>query len=249
MKKFLLSILIVTMIVVFSGCKTERTIKTETETTVIETEAKAISTLKTVIISETTATTSGERRVTGDGGTLTFIKGETVSGVDIEINGKPFTNCVIKNAPMNGTVTTGVVNPWDEEIKGLKVISNDEILGSNTIPSASTSSNIDYGNNPQKYIPHPNMYKETGISGQIYTWTFTVRNDEYAIVGGYSVNGIIDGLYKGFGPGTYTVNIIDGFISVITAEWGANEFDFRVDQAILYGWAHTNIDRGPIPTK
>lgn len=104
----------------------------------------------------------------------------------------------------------------------------------------------DYGNTPQEYIPHPNMYKETGVSGQPFTWTFEVKSDEMAVVGGYNVNGQAGGNYIGYGPGTHSVTVIDGFISVVNSQWGKAEFDFRVNQAEKFGWAHANLNPGPI---
>jgi hypothetical protein len=83
------------------------------------------------------------RRPTGDGKTLSFSKGDTVLGAAILINGKTFTNAVIKNAPMGGSVTSGVISPWASEMNGLTVISNDEILSapvSSSTPSSSSSS-------------------------------------------------------------------------------------------------------------
>lgn len=100
----------------------------------------------------------------------------------------------------------------------------------------------------QNYIPHPRFYQETGIEGT-KTWkNVIVNDDEYLVVGGVVVNGVKDGAYQGYGPGTYAkITVTNGFLSIVDDDWGANEFDFRVDQAVTYGWAHAHIDRGPIP--
>lgn len=99
----------------------------------------------------------------------------------------------------------------------------------------------------QNYVPHPRRYEETGIEGT-KTWeNLVVNDDEYLVVGGVTVNGINDGVYQGYGPGTYTVTVTNGFISVVDDDWGDEEFDFRVDQAVQYGWAHAHLSRGVIP--
>lgn len=100
----------------------------------------------------------------------------------------------------------------------------------------------------QAYIPHPRFYQETGIEGT-KTWkNVVVNDDEYLVVGGVVVNGVSDGVYQGYGPGTYAkITVTDGFLSIVDDDWGAQEFDFRVAQAITYKWAHAHINRGPIP--
>jgi hypothetical protein len=57
------------------------------------------------------------RRTSGDGGTIGFEAGEIVQGVDIVVNGQEANNCILNPAPGNGTVKTGVVNPWLSEVK------------------------------------------------------------------------------------------------------------------------------------
>ncbi len=99
----------------------------------------------------------------------------------------------------------------------------------------------------QSYVPHPRYYQETGTEGTKTFKNLVVNNDEYLIVGGTSVNGTNNGVYRGYGPGTYTIKVSNGFVSIVDDDWGAQEFDFRVAQAIEYGWAHSHINRGPIP--
>jgi hypothetical protein len=87
--------------------------------------------------SSTPVISADKRKTTGDGKKLSFNKGDTVLGAAIIINGKTFINCVIKNAPMSGSVTSGVINPWTSEMNGLTVISDSEILSA---PTSATSS-------------------------------------------------------------------------------------------------------------
>lgn len=119
-------------------------------------------------------------------------------------------------------------------------------LGPATQPPIVSDPALDHGNNPQPYIPHPNFYVETGVSDKEYTWTVNVSDGEVMVVGGTSVNGLSGGTYQGFGPGKYTVKVINGFVSVVKAEWGKNEWDFRIGQAVQYNWAHANENPGPI---
>lgn len=115
---------------------------------------------------------------------------------------------------------------------------------------ATIDSNVDTSGlvTEQAYIPHPRRYEETGIENT-KTWkNIVVNDDEYLVVGGTSVNGTNDGVYRGYGPGTYTtITVTNGFISIVDDDWGDEEFDFRVDQAVEYGWARAHINRGVIP--
>lgn len=109
-----------------------------TETGVIGTTAEKTTVSTTVKNTKTTTTVGNKRQTTGNGKTVTFKKGSTVLGAWIEINGKSFNDCVIVDAPMDGTITSGVIWPWKSEMKSLKVISNDEILTSSpttTVPT------------------------------------------------------------------------------------------------------------------
>lgn len=99
---------------------------------------------------------------------------------------------------------------------------------------------------PQMHIPHPNLYMETTVSSKEYTWTLVVNDGEIGIIGGWSVNGQDQGTYKALSAGAYTVTIIDGFALTVEKQWARDEWDFRIAQAIEYGWAHANLDPGPI---
>ena len=103
-----------------------------------ESTTKAKTTTTTTKKQTTTTTTKDKRLETGNGKRLDFPKGVTVCGATIEINGKTFINCIIKDAPMNGVVVSGVIWPWKSEIKGLKLVNNDEILA--PIPTTTTIS-------------------------------------------------------------------------------------------------------------
>jgi len=81
-----------------------------------------------LVTSMTIAATTNDRQATGVGKTLSFKKGESVCGAVIKINNKTFFNSYIKEAPMNGKITSGVINFWQGEIKGLTFVSNTEIL-------------------------------------------------------------------------------------------------------------------------
>jgi len=104
----------------------------------------------------------------------------------------------------------------------------------------------EHGSNSQNYVPHPNFYVETGVQGQEYTWTLVVHDNEVGIVGGWSVDKQDQGTYKAFGPGTYTITIVDGFALIIEEKWAKEEWLFRLEQAKQYGWACNNIYPGPI---
>lgn len=99
--------------------------------------------------------------------------------------------------------------------------------------------------NPQNYVPHPNFYVETTVSSK-ETWVITVNEGEVGIIGGWSVNGKTGGTYIGLGPGTYTISVVDGFALTVEERWAQAEWNFRIGQAIQYGWSHENLDPGPI---
>lgn len=123
-------------------------------------------------------------------------------------------------------------------------------------PAATSVPMVIYGNadttgqvTEQPYVPHPRFYQETGIEGTKTFKNIVVNKDEYLIVGGLVVDGVGDGVYQGYGPGTYTITITNGFISIVDDDWGYMEFTFRVGEAVKYGWACSHIDLGPIPIK
>ena len=94
---------------------------------------------------------------------------------------------------------------------------------------------------PQPYIPHPSLYLETGIR-QTKVWQIELLPNTVAIIGGYEVDGLSGGVYKVLnGPGLIETTVTDGFVSVVQAEWGKEEFCFRIKQAEQFGWAHAHL--------
>lgn len=78
------------------------------------------------------------RKTSGEGKTITFKKGDFVCGSVIKINGKTYFNSYIHNAPQSGTITSGVVNYWRGENKGLTFVTTAQILATRTrIPTGS----------------------------------------------------------------------------------------------------------------
>lgn len=150
-------------------------------------------------------------------------------------------------------ITWWVVNDQNEKASQAKRIAQlEEIADAIPEPTeeASTETYADTSGKvaEQPYVSHPRRYEETG-TGKTKTWkNVVVNDDEYLVVGGVIVNGTKDGVYRGYDPGTYSkITVTDGFIAIVDDDWAGKEFDFRVDQAIKYNWAHAHIDRGPIP--
>jgi hypothetical protein len=98
----------------------------------------------------------------------------------------------------------------------------------------------------QQQQRHPTVYEETRVSSVPVTFDLDVPVGYIAIVGGWEVDGVDNGVYRAFGPGHQTVTIVDGFALLIEEEWGQAEFDFRVEQAEQLGWAHNTVDPGPL---
>lgn len=60
------------------------------------------------------------RHVTGNGKTRKFAKGDSVAGEVITLRGgKTFYQCYMAKAPSKGKVTSGVINPWNKEVRNL----------------------------------------------------------------------------------------------------------------------------------
>lgn len=88
-------------------------------------------------------------------------------------------------------------------------------------------------------------YNETGV-GLTRPWTLSVPPDRVLVVGGYRVNDRKPGVYKAYGGGqTVTINVTDGFYSIVKAEKGPGEFCFRVGQARQMGQALSVME--PLP--
>lgn len=124
--------------------------------------------------------------------------------------------------------------------------------------AAPTQPQQPYGLNPQPQIGHPSMYIETGVpcknqagnapgftctqnDDHTRRWNFDLLPGSVAIIGGFRVDGTQDGVYKVVLSGHVDTTVTDGFISVIEQVWGNNEFCFRLDQTILFRWAHAHV--------
>lgn len=92
----------------------------------------------------------------------------------------------------------------------------------------------------------PRWYEATGTGVNTKTFTLIVNTGENAIVGGFKIDGVSNGVYKGYGPGTYTVTITDGFALITSNVNALGEWNFRLAQAKQFGWACAHIDPGPI---
>jgi len=78
------------------------------------------------------------------------------------------------------------------------------------------------------------------------TKTFTRNVDacQIAIVGGYRVDGIENGVYEMIcRSGSFSRTVTDGFVVLIPAELANGELDRRITQARLNGWAHQHVTR------
>lgn len=94
---------------------------------------------------------------------------------------------------------------------------------------------------PATMMGRPSLYLETG-TGKTQTWTLEILPNMVAIIGGYTVNGLTQGVYMAqAGPSALNVTVTDGFVAITKSEWGNQEFCFRVDQAIQYNWAHNTV--------
>lgn len=163
------------------------------------------------------------RQVTGDGQRLEFPKGVTVCGAAVEINGKTFPNCVIKDAPMGGVVISGVIWPWEEEIGNLTVISNDEILApieTTTTISTPTETTTVETTIPTETTASTETTKVRTPTGAGQSLTFQVGD---TVVGwNISVNGqTYEGgvvLYNSPYAGTVTDGVINPWTSEITTQ-------------------------------
>ncbi|MFA7675833.1 MAG: hypothetical protein WCY28_00265, partial [Candidatus Shapirobacteria bacterium] len=99
---------------------------------------------------------------------------------------------------------------------------------------------------PQTQIGHPSIYVETHVSGNPIKYVFDIPQEYVGIVGGYNVDGVDKGVYKAFGPGHYEIVVTDGFGLITNDNWAQAEFEFRIQQAIDYKWAHAHIIPGPL---
>lgn len=109
---------------------------------------------------------------------------------------------------------------------------------------------VQYCDNPQPQIRHASLYLETGVpdpysedvNNHTKLWNFRVVDGMTAIVGGFTVDGTSDGVYRAIqGPGRVNTKVTDGFVEVIRSDWANAQFCERVRQAKNEGWAHQHI--------
>jgi len=105
---------------------------------------------------------------------------------------------------------------------------------------------VNPADSPQPQIGHPSAYGETHVSGTPVCVVIDVPSDYVGIVGGFSIDDKTNGVYQAFGPGHHEFVISDGFGLITTGTWAQAEWEFRLQQADTYNWAHTHIDNGPL---
>ncbi len=93
---------------------------------------------------------------------------------------------------------------------------------------------------------HPAIYSQTQVSGVPVSYIIDVPDGYFAIVGGFKVDDVNNGVYQGLGPGHYTRTVTDGFVEIVRATWAKAEWDFRIGEATQFNWAHNSVDAGPI---
>lgn len=191
------------------------------------------------------------RRESGQNNTIAFNPGEMVYGWRITFSDGRMCDggqCFVTSAPLAGTVTSGVVNPWSSEIVGL----TDSIFTrpATLTEAAATPNAVPYNIPPQPQVGHPSLYLETGvpdpygqsIDAHTKHWVIELLPGTTAIIGGFTVDGVENGVYKAVaGPGVVDTVVTDGFVAVTTNEWANAEFCFRVNQAIQFNWAHQTL--------
>lgn len=132
------------------------------------------------------------------------------------------------------TSQTSAGNPATDSQTTQKQSGNTAPPSSNVAPS--------YDLPPQAYVPHPSSYQETGVGEKTKTWTIPVLAGTTLVYGGYTVGNETGGVYGAMqGPTTVTLTVTDGFYSVVTSQWGQNEYCFRLGEAVKYGWARANL--------
>ena len=101
----------------------------------------------------------------------------------------------------------------------------------------------------QPQVGHPSAYGETHVSGTPVRVILDVPAGYEAIAGGFSIDDQTNGVYRAFGPGHFELIITDGFGLITTDAWAQAEWDFRIAQAVQFGWAHSHLDSGPLTLK
>lgn len=87
------------------------------------------------------------------------------------------------------------------------------------------------------------VYDATGVDGA-RSYTRELSACETAIVAGYQVDGVAGGVYEMIcGPTTFTREVSDGFLLILSSKAAPAEFDSRLRQAEQRGWAHEHVTR------
>lgn len=163
-----------------------------------------------------------------------------------------------KVAAGSGSTTTSVISATTDPTANTA-----SSTGNNTAPTATpsgtaaTGNGSQYGLNPQPQIGHPSMYFETGVpcnntptapgltcsdvDNHTRNWKFNLQTGSSAVIGGFNVDNVADGVYKTIESGSVNVTVTDGFVSVVEGKWLCDEFNFRVGQAVQYNWAHSHV--------
>lgn len=193
----------------------------------------------------------GNVRITGD---LTVDGNETVKkNLDVDGQIKTKTDILAEGTIQGKTVqaTKEVIAP---EITTNKITTKEVIMTTKdvAITPVQTTSTVDQtgnGNSSTTTIstsPTISNYAETGKVSTPKSYTLIVENGNIGIVGGYNVNRIPNGVYRAYGPGTYKIDITDGFIYEVDQAHALAEFESRVAAAKNNGWACATIDYGPL---
>jgi hypothetical protein len=116
--------------------------------------------------------------------------------------------------------------------------------------AAAPDSSAPYNLPPQPQVGHPSLYLETGVPDPYGSnvgqntkhWRIKLLPGTVAIVGGFEVDGVSNGVYKAIaGPGVLDTTVTDGFVAITKAEWANAEFCFRLAQATQFNWAHQTV--------
>jgi hypothetical protein len=108
---------------------------------------------------------------------------------------------------------------------------------------------------PQPEIGHPSFYAETGVpcanlpkgvkcsdtSKNTKTYDWDLVPGTMAVIGGFTVDNISNGVYKVVQSGHVHTTVTNGFVLAVINEWAENEFCFRIWQTITYDWAHDHV--------
>lgn len=141
-------------------------------------------------------------------------------------------NQVVVQPKSEGSIVNNVV----EQPAQQPVVRQQQVVRQQPVQQSTTTTNS---------APVIHNYAETGV-GKSKNFTLVVRSGNIGIVGGYTVNGQSNGVYRAYSPGTYSLAITDGFIYEVDQAHAKAEFNSRVSQARNSGWACSIVDYGPL---